>query len=111
MKGIGKGGALIGKAEQILVGNDDQRVDMCLQLLDSFLGLRHAALSLKFKGFGDHANGQNTAFAGGPSDDWRCACACAASHARGDEHHVAISEFSHNVFEAFLCCRLANFRL
>ena len=46
-EGVGEGGLLVGDAEQVLVRDDDQRVDGLLQLGDAGFGDAHAALRLR----------------------------------------------------------------
>ena len=111
MERIGKGGTLIRQSEQILVWNDDQRVNIGLQFFNAFVGLFHPALALKFKWLGDNANGQNAAFTRSAGNNRCGACAGAATHACGDKHHVAISQFSHHILQAFFSGQPANLGL
>ena len=111
MEGISECCALIGKPEQILIRNDDQRIDISLQLFDAILSLFHPALAFKFEWFGDHTNGQNTAFAGGPGNNWGGAGTGATAHTGSDKDHVTISQFCHDFCQAFFGGRTANFRL
>ncbi len=69
-------------------GNDDQRVDEFLQLLDPRLGDAHPVDALEMKRLGDDADGKNARLARDPGDDRSRAGAGAAAHAAGDEHHV-----------------------
>ena len=76
-EGFGEGGALVGDAEQVLVGDDDQGVDVALQLGDAGVGQAHAVTALEVEGLGDHAHGQDAALAGALGDDRRrrrCRC-------------------------------------
>ena len=111
MEGIGEGGALIRQTEQVLVRNDDQRVDIGLHLLDAGLGLSHAALSLEIKGFCHHTDGEDAPLARGAGNHRRGAGACAAAHAGGDEHHVAICKLAHHGFNALLGGGASDIRL
>ena len=52
---IGEGRLLVGDAEQILVGDDEQRIDEFLQLLDADLGRPHAPHPFELEGLGDDA--------------------------------------------------------
>ena len=111
MERIGKGGALIRQPEQVLVRDHDQRVDPGLHLLDPGLGLCHPALSLKIKGFRDHANRQDAAFTCRTGNHRGGARAGAATHTCGDEHHVAIGKLAHHGLDAFLGCGAPDIRL
>ena len=91
---IGQGGALVGDAEQVLVWDDDQRIDIFLQLRHTRLGDAHPLHALEMKRLGHHADRQDPRFAGDPGDDRRRAGAGAAAHAGGQEHHVrAVDRF------------------
>ena len=81
-----------GEAEQILVGDDDQRVDMLLQLFDARIGRAAAARAFERERLGDDADGQDALVARGLGDDRRGAGAGAAAHAGGDEAHVRAVE-------------------
>jgi hypothetical protein len=83
-----EGGVGVGDQEQVLVGNDDQRIDMLLQLLDPRLGGAGAARALERERLGDDADGEDALLARGLGDDRGRAGAGAAAHAGGDEHHV-----------------------
>jgi hypothetical protein len=49
-EGVGEGRLLVGDAEQVLVRDDDQRVDEALQLLDALLADRMRCVPSKWKG-------------------------------------------------------------
>ena len=97
MKGIGECCTLISETKQVLVRNDYQRIDISLKLLNAILGLFHPPLALKFKRFGNHTNGQNASFTGGPGNHRGGASAGATTHASGDKDHIAISQFCHDL--------------
>ena len=111
VEGIGKGGALIRQPEQVLVGNNDQRVDPGLHLLDSGIGLCHPALAFEIKWLGDNANRQDAAFTCRPGNHRGSPGAGAATHAGGDEDHVAIGKLAHHRLDAFFGCRASDIRL
>ncbi len=108
---ISKGGPLIRQPEQVLVRNDDQRVNIGLHLFDTGFGLRHPALPLKVKGLGDNTDSQDAAFAGCTGNNRGSPGASAATHTGGNEHHVAISKFAHHGFHAFLGSGASDIRL
>ena len=96
-EGVGEGGLLVGDAEQVLVRDDEQRIDEFLQLLDAGLGGAQAPRALELERLGDDADGQDAFLAGGARDHRRGAGAGAAAHAGGDEHHVAADEMGLDV--------------
>ena len=57
---LGERGFFIGQTEQVLVRNDDQRIDHLLQRLDAVFGLLHALAALELERLGDDADSQNT---------------------------------------------------
>ena len=108
-EGVGEGGLLVRQPEEVLVGDDDQRVDVLLQLLDAGLGLAHAARALELERLGHDADGQDAHLARGLGDDRRGAGSGAAAHAGGDEAHVAARELLDDVLDALLGGRRAHF--
>ena len=87
-EGLGEGGPLIGDAEEILVGNDDQGVDVALKLADAGVGQAHAMAAFEMERLGDHTDGQDPSLAGALGDDRAGAGARAPAHSGGDEDHV-----------------------
>ena len=73
-------------------GNDDQRIDVLLQLVDAGIGRAAAARAFERERLGDDADGQDALVARGLGDDRRSAGAGAAAHAGGDEAHVRAFE-------------------
>ena len=110
-KGLGEGRLLVGDAEEVLVGNDDQGVDAGLQLADALLGNAHAASAFELEGLGDHADGEDPLVAGGAGDDRRRARAGAAAHAGGDEHHVRAVQVIGDLVDRFFGGGAADLRL
>ena len=100
-EGLGEGGALVGDAEQVLVRDDDQGVDIPLQLGDAGVGQPHAVAAFEGERLGHHADGQDAALAGALGDDRGRAGAGAAAHAGGDEHHVRAVEMLADLRRAF----------
>src|SRR5580765_368054 len=87
-KGLGHGGAVVGDAEQVLVGDDDEGMNELLQLGDAALGHPHATVAFQAEGLGHHADGQDARLAHRPGDHRSGAGTGAAAHAGGNEHHV-----------------------
>ena len=101
-EGVGEGGLFVGDPEQVLVRDDQQRVDHLVQLGDAGLGGAHAALAFEVERLGDDADGEDAHVARGLGDDGGCAGAGAAAHAGGDEHHVGAGEMIADFVDDFL---------
>ena len=110
-EGLGHGGAFIGDAEQVLVGDHDQRVHELLQFLDAALGHAHAAVAFQAEGLGDDADREDAGLTHRAGDDRRSARAGAAAHAGGDEDHVRARKLFHDLGHGFFGARAADFRL
>src|SRR5208283_563338 len=100
---VGESRAFVGNAKQVLVRDDDQRVDKLLQLLDADLGDAHAMAALEVKGLGDHPDGQDPRFAGDARDYGRATRPGTAAHSGSDEHHVGALHRLENLVESLLC--------
>jgi hypothetical protein len=75
--------------QQLLVGDDDERVDDLAQARDPLVGLAHALRALEVERLGDHADGQRADLVlGDLGDHRRGAGARAPALAGGDEDHV-----------------------
>jgi hypothetical protein len=83
-----EGCLFIGQTEQVLVWNDDQRINDLLQRLYPVLSLTHALGTLKLEWLGHNAHGQNAQFTRGLRDDRRGPCPSASAHAGCDKAHV-----------------------
>ena len=104
-------GFLVGQPEEILIGNDDQRVHVLLQLGNACIGRPCAAHALEGERLGHHAHGENAALACHARNDRSSAGAGAAAHAGGDEHHVRAVEMPGQFVSRFFCRRTADFGL
>ena len=98
---FGEGGFFVGKAEQVLVGDDDQRIDHLLQCFHTVFGLTHALDAFKLEGLGHDAHGQNAQFPCSLRNDRCGTCSGATAHTGGDETHVAASQMINDLFDAF----------
>ena len=101
-EGVGKGGALIGDTEQVLVRNDDQGVDIALQLGDAGIGQTHAVTTFEGEGLGHDTDRQDPAIAGAFGDHGGRAGSGAAAHAGGDEDHVGTIQVPVDFLGGFL---------
>ena len=109
LEGFLEGGFGLGDQEQVLVGDDDQRVDVALQFLDPGFGRAHAAGALEQERFGDNADGEHAHAARRFGDDRRGAGAGAPAHAGRDEAHVDALECALDIGDGFFGCGLAHF--
>jgi hypothetical protein len=97
--------------EQVLVRDDDQRVDMLLQFQDAGFGDPHAALALELERLGDHADGEDAGVTGGAGHNGSSAGAGAAAHAGGDEGHVRAGEVIVDLVDRLFSRGAADLRL
>ena len=74
--------------DELLIGDDEQRIHEIAQITDARLGVRHARRALKIEGLGDHGDGEDAHGLGYLRDDGSRAGAGAAAHARGDEQKI-----------------------
>jgi hypothetical protein len=110
LEGFLEGRLRIGEPEQVLVGNDDQRVDVLLKLLDPGIRGARTAGALERERLGDDADGQDALVARGLGDDRGGAGSGAAAHAGGDEAHVRAFERLLDFLERFLGRGAADLR-
>ena len=110
-EGVREGRLLGGDAEQILVRNDDQRVDAFLQFADAALGDALAALAFEVERLRHDADGKNAHFARDHRDHRRRARARAAAHAGGDEAHMRVGQMLADFIARLLGGGAADFRL
>ena len=68
-EGFGEGRPLVGDQEQVLIRDDNQRIDRLVQFGDTGLGDPHAATALEVERLGDDADRKNTHLASGCGDD------------------------------------------
>ncbi|MPN21535.1 hypothetical protein SDC9_168915 [bioreactor metagenome] len=87
-EGIVYGGLFVGDAEQPVVRNDDQRVDLVAQLHDAGIRLPYPPAPLKGEGQRNDRHHERSRLFGDPGDDRSRPCACAAAHPGGDEYHI-----------------------
>ena len=110
-EGVGEGGLLVGDPEQVLVRDDQQRVDGLLQFDDAGLGKAHAALALEVERLGDDADRQDADVRARLARHGRGAGAGAAAHAGGDEHHVRAGQVVADLVDHLLGRGAADFGL
>lgn len=110
-EGIGKGRLVVGNAEEVLVRNDDQRIDGLLQFLDALFGKTHAATAFEMERLGNDADRQDALVAGSLCND-RCSTgARTTTHAGSDEAHVGAVQVIDDLIDAFFSGGASDFRL
>ncbi len=105
---VGEGGLFVGHTEKVLVGNDDQGIDMAMQLVDPLIGQLHAAIAFELERLGHHADRQYPLLASGAGNHGRGARPRATAHAAGDEHHVRAGKVVVEFIETFFGGRTAH---
>ena len=88
LEGFAPAGALVCEPEQVLIRDDNQRVDELLQLGDAGLGGFRAPAAFKGKWLCHDTNGEHAALARHAGDHRGRTGSRAAAHASGDKHHV-----------------------
>ena len=97
--------------EQLVVQDDDQRVDVRLELRHAGVGRLQAARAFEVERLGDDADGEDAHLARHPRDHRRRARARAAAHAGGDEEHVRAVYRLADAVHCFFRRRLAGLGL
>ena len=77
-------------AGDLVVGDDDERIDEFFQVFKPFRRIVHALFALERERFGDDGDGEDLQIARDLGDDGGCARAGTAAHAGGDEEEVCI---------------------
>ena len=109
LKGFLESGFRLGDQKQVLIGNDDQRINMALKFINASFGRAHPAGSLKQERLGNNTHCEHTHAAGGLGNNGRSARAGATTHASGNKAHVDAFERLFNVRDGFFGGRLAHF--
>ena len=105
------GGALIGHTEQVLIGDNDQSVNVLLQLLDPLIGGTSPTDTFEPERLGHHADGQDVSFPRHARNDGRRASPGATAHAGGDEHHMGAIQMPVQLIRGFFRGGAPDFRL
>ncbi|MCY1173080.1 hypothetical protein D9M73_132300 [compost metagenome] len=95
--------------EQVLVGDDDQRIDILLQFLDARFGALRAARAFESERLGHDANGENAHIARRLGDDRGRTGAGAAAHTGRDEAHMRAFEHLGDLLDGFFRRRATDF--
>ena len=110
LEGISERGSVIRHPEQVLIRDDDQRIDEFLKLLDPRLSQAHAVGALEMKWLGDHTDRQNSRFAGDARDYRGAAGTGTAAHSGGDERHVGPVHRLEDFVERLFCGGASDIR-
>ena len=110
-KCLGKGGLCIGNAEQVLVRDNNQRVDLFGQLLNPFLRSAGTTRAFKIKRLGDNTDCQNALLARSAGNHRCGARACAAAHAGCHKGHMRALQHVDNLGHGFFGCCLTDSRV
>ena len=78
----------VGKFEQSIVRNNDQRIDLLTQILDAKRGGSRTLRTFKAERTSHHGDSQGTLLVCGASHNRAGACTGATTFTTGDEHHV-----------------------
>ena len=97
---LAHGNALAQRGEQFIVGHNNQRINVLFQQINTLLRY-DAAFAFVFERARYHGNGQNAHFFGDFGNHGGCACACAATHAGGDEQHIRAADSCGNRLAVF----------
>ena len=97
--------------EQLVIGDNDQSINILLQLADAGKRIVHADPALETERLGDNADCKDAEFSGNSRDDRCRACAGAAAHTAGDKYHVCTLNGVLDLLRALFRSLLANFRL
>src|SRR5690606_20171013 len=110
LEGFLEGRFRFGDQEQVLVRNDEQRVDVLLQFLDPGFRGTHAPRAFEQERLRHHADGQDAFASRDLGNDRSRAGTGAAAHARGDEHHVHAVERTLDFLDRLFSRRAAHLR-
>ena len=91
-EGVQDGDLLVRHIQQLVVGNDDEGVDLVAQIADTGLGLGRTAVALEGERAGHDTNGQGPEGTSNLGDDGSSTCASPTALTGGDEDHVGALE-------------------
>ena len=111
LKCILKGDLLLGYVLKTLVRDDNQRVNILVEFVDTAERLFQTLLALKCKRTSHNANRQDAHFTSNLRHHRRRAGTGAAAHAGSDKYHMCVGKRRSDLILAFLCCLAADFRV
>ena len=103
-EGVEQGNIRFGSGAQALVGDDDKRIDIFLQLCNALFRKAHTALAFKIKRLCNDGDRQNAHVFCNFCDYGRGTGACPAAHTGGDKNHIrALNGFADILGALFRC--------
>ena len=110
LESLMKSGLIIGDAEQILVWNDDQRVDIFLKLSNASIRHTHTARPFKLERTGHNGDRQNALLFRRTRNHWGRPRPRATAHTGRNKDHIGISQMIENLALALFSSSHTNLR-
>ncbi len=111
LESLKEGGGLIDYAQQPLIWNDKQCVNVPTHVPYTFFSMFVPSLPFILKWLRHHAHRENSHFTGNARDDRSSPCASPTAHSRSHKDHVCAFQALSDVVFAFQRCIPPNFRL
>ncbi len=109
-KGLNHRGPLADHSQEVVVGNDNERVHLILEVHDSTVGRLASLPGFKLKGQGHHPNGEGTQFPGHLSNDRRASGSRSATHSGSHKDHVGSLQGFSDLVHALLSSGASHLR-
>ena len=97
--------------KQLVIRDDDQRVNILLQTLDACQRIIHACTGLEAEWLRHNADSQNAHLLCNPCHDRSCTGTGTSAHTTGNKHHVRTLNRLTDILRALLSCLLTYLRL
>ena len=104
-------GLVADDGEQLLIGDDNERVNDITECANTLYCARHAVFAFEIEGLGDDCNGENTEFLCNLGNDGSCAGTGTAAHAGSYEQKIRTAYSFGQRIAAFLSGCAADFGL
>ena len=111
LKSVSESDSLIACLLELVVRNNDERVNELCKLFDTCRCVSCSYLTLKGEGTGNDTDSKNIHFTSNASDYGSRTCSCSTAHTCGNEYHVGVLEKRLNVLKRFLSCALTDLGL
>ena len=102
-------GLVADDGEQLLIGDDNERVNDITECANTLYCARHAVFAFEIEGLGDDCNGENTEFLCNLGNDGSCAGTGTAAHAGSYEQKIRTAYSFGQRIAAFLSGCAADF--
>ena len=102
---------LFARVDQLVIRDDDQRVNKVAEILDALCSAVPALLALECERLCDYSYCKSSAVHRCLCDDRSCSCTCAAAHSGSNEYHVGILDVSDHFVDRFLGSLLTYLRV